>query len=53
MVAHVRAVSPSEYEQFIARRKRDIAAGNREAARQRNEQREQGQEPDNTSQEQQ
>ncbi len=35
MVAHVRAVTPEQYVEFIARRKREIAAANREAARQR------------------
>ncbi len=35
MVAHVRAVTPEQYEQFIARRKREIASANREAQRQR------------------
>ncbi len=35
MVAHVRAVTPQQYEEFIARRKREIADANREAARQR------------------
>jgi cytochrome c oxidase subunit II len=47
MVAHLRAVTPEQYEQFIARRKREIATANREAARQREEQLEQGQRPDN------
>ncbi|HEV2784761.1 MAG TPA: cytochrome c oxidase subunit II [Solirubrobacteraceae bacterium] len=47
MVAHMRVVTPEQYEQFIARRKREIATANREAARQRNEQQEQGQSPDN------
>ena len=47
MIAHLRAVTPQQYEEFIARRKREIAAANREAARQRNEQEEQGQSPDN------
>ena len=47
MVAHLRAVTPQQYEEFIARRKREIAAANREAARQREEQLEQGQRPDN------
>jgi hypothetical protein len=35
MVAHVRAVTPEQYTEFIARRKREIASANREAARQR------------------
>jgi len=35
MVAHVRAVTPEQYEQFIERRKREIASANREAQRQR------------------
>jgi len=35
MLAHVRAVTPQQYEEFIARRKREIATANREAARQR------------------
>ena len=47
MVAHMRAVTPQQYEEFIARRKREIANANREAARQREEQEEQGQRPDN------
>ena len=37
MVAHVRAVTPEQYEQWIADRKREIAGANREAARQRKE----------------
>ncbi len=45
MVAHVRAVTPQEYERFIAQRKREISAANKEAARQRGEQREEGQSP--------
>ena len=52
MVAHVRAVTPQEYERFIAERKQDIATANREAARQRGEQEEQGQSPDTTQAEQ-
>ena len=48
MVAHVRAVTPQEYERYIARRKQEIATANREAARQRGEQEEQGQSPDTT-----
>ncbi|MDQ5807184.1 MAG: cytochrome c oxidase subunit II [Actinomycetota bacterium] len=35
MLAHVRAVTPDEYEAFIERRKREIEASNEEAARQR------------------
>ena len=35
MVAHVRAVTPDEYEAFIERRKREIEQSNDEAARQR------------------
>jgi cytochrome c oxidase subunit 2 len=35
MIAHVRAVSPDQYEAYIQRRKREIAAANRGAARQR------------------
>ena len=35
MVAYVKAVRPSEYEAYVARRKREIAAGNKEAAAQR------------------
>jgi cytochrome c oxidase subunit 2 len=35
MVAHVRAVTPEQYTEFIDRRKREIATANREAARQR------------------
>src|SRR3712207_2501723 len=45
MVAHVRAVSPQEYEKFIAQRKREISTANKEAARQRKEQVEEGQSP--------
>ncbi len=52
MVAHVRAVTPREYEAYIARRKQEISTANREAARQRNEQEEQGQSPDTTEAEQ-
>jgi cytochrome c oxidase subunit II len=37
MVAHVRAVTPEQYEQFIQRRQQEIATANREAARQREE----------------
>jgi cytochrome c oxidase subunit 2 len=35
MLAHVRAVTPDEYETFIERRKREIEAANEEAAEQR------------------
>jgi cytochrome c oxidase subunit 2 len=35
MIAHVRAVTPEEYEAFIERRKREIEQSNEEAARQR------------------
>ena len=35
MLAHVRAVTPDEYEAFIERRKREIEASNEEAAEQR------------------
>ena len=38
MVAHIRAVTPEQYEQFIERRRREIAGANREAARQREQQ---------------
>jgi cytochrome c oxidase subunit 2 len=38
MLAHVRAVTPEQYAQFIARRKREIASANREAQRQREQQ---------------
>jgi cytochrome c oxidase subunit 2 len=38
MVAHVRAVTPEQYEAFIERRRDEIAAANEEAARQREEQ---------------
>ena len=37
MLAHVKAVTPEEYTAYIDRRKREIAAGNREAAQQRRE----------------
>jgi cytochrome c oxidase subunit II len=37
MLAHVKAVTPEEYEAFIERRKREIEASNEEAARQREE----------------
>jgi cytochrome c oxidase subunit 2 len=37
MIAHVRAVSPDDYEAYIERRKREIAAGNKSAAEQRRE----------------
>ena len=47
MVAHMKVVTPQQYEAFVARRKREIANANREAARQRDAQREQGQQPDN------
>jgi cytochrome c oxidase subunit 2 len=46
MVAHLRALSPDDYEAWVERRKREITAGNREAARQREEQQAEGQEPD-------
>ena len=35
MIAHVRAVTPEEYEQFLARRKREIDTANEQAAKQR------------------
>jgi cytochrome c oxidase subunit 2 len=35
MIAHVKAVTPAEYEAYIANRKREISAANSEAARQR------------------
>ena len=35
MVAHVRAVTPEEYEQFLVERKREIDTANEEAAKQR------------------
>jgi cytochrome c oxidase subunit 2 len=35
MVAHVRAVTPDQYTAYVANRKREIAAANREAAAQR------------------
>jgi len=35
MIAHVRAVTPDEYEQYIERRRGEIEAANREAAEQR------------------
>jgi cytochrome c oxidase subunit 2 len=38
MVAHVRAVTPQQYEQFIARRKQEIAGANRAAAQERQQQ---------------
>jgi cytochrome c oxidase subunit II len=47
MLARMRVVTPEQYEQYVAQRKRRIATANREAARQRNEQQEQGQNPDN------
>jgi cytochrome c oxidase subunit II len=37
MIAHVRALSPDDYEAYIERRKREIAAGNESAAEQRRE----------------
>ena len=37
MIAHVRAVTPDQYEAYIDRRKREIAASNRGAAQQRRE----------------
>ena len=37
MIAHVRAVTPREFEAYIERRKREIAAANRSAAEQRRE----------------
>ena len=37
MVAHVRAVTPEQYEQWIEARKREIGTANEEAARQREE----------------
>jgi cytochrome c oxidase subunit 2 len=37
MLAHVKPVSPDEYEQYIEQRKRDIAAANKSAAEQRRE----------------
>jgi len=46
MVAHLRAVTPEEYERWIAQRKREITTANRSAAQQREEQQAQGQEPD-------
>ena len=38
MTATVKAVTPTEYERFIDRRKRDIKAANDAAARQRRQQ---------------
>ena len=35
MTATIKAVTPAEYERFIARRERDIRAANEAAARQR------------------
>ena len=43
MVAHVEAVTPEAYERFIERRKREISTANKEAARQREEQLNEGQ----------
>ena len=37
MIAHVRPVTPEQYTAYIERRKREIAAANREAAEQRRE----------------
>ena len=37
MIAHVRALSPDDYEAYIERRKREIAAANESAAEQRRE----------------
>ena len=37
MIAHVKAVSPDDYEAYIERRKRDIAGANESAAEQRRE----------------
>jgi cytochrome c oxidase subunit II len=37
MVAHVRAVTPRDYEAYIERRRQEITAANREAANQRRE----------------
>ena len=37
MIAHVRAVTPEQYEAFIASRRREIGEANKEAARQRRE----------------
>ncbi|HEV2295937.1 MAG TPA: cytochrome c oxidase subunit II, partial [Tepidisphaeraceae bacterium] len=47
MVAHVRAVTPEQYAEFIARRKREIAVANREAARQRQQQEQSAEKQDN------
>ena len=46
MVAHVRALKPDDYQAWIEQRKREIAAGNRAAASQREEQQREGQQPD-------
>ena len=52
MVAHLRALTPEDYQAWIERRKREIAAGNRAAAQQREQQQREGQEPDEQTEQQ-